>query len=138
MLRREQDRIGAELGTTESRQVTLDASLDDWQQVMDLAVQFRRAAPAPTGAEATARGALQHHRASRGRGRQDAAAVPDEVHVRDGHVAEAAYKEPFDLLFLNPSSNTTMWWPLADEMARHLSATRGVTARGRTPRVIRS
>jgi hypothetical protein len=46
MLRREQDHIGSELRTIESRQVTPDASLDDWQAVMDLAVQFRRAAPA--------------------------------------------------------------------------------------------
>jgi hypothetical protein len=28
--------------------------------------------------------------------------VLDEVHVRDGHVVEAAYKEPFDLLFSVP------------------------------------
>ena len=30
------------------------------------------------------------------------AAVLDEVHVRDGHVIDAAYKEPFDLLFSSP------------------------------------
>jgi hypothetical protein len=30
------------------------------------------------------------------------AAVLDQVHVRDGHVIEAAYKEPFDLLFSVP------------------------------------
>ena len=29
-------------------------------------------------------------------------AVLDDVRVRDGHVAEAAYKEPFDLLFIVP------------------------------------
>jgi hypothetical protein len=29
-------------------------------------------------------------------------AVLDEVHVREGHVVEAAYKEPFDLLFSVP------------------------------------
>jgi exonuclease VII small subunit len=40
MLRREQDRVGAELRTIESGQVALDASLDDWQEVMDLAVRF--------------------------------------------------------------------------------------------------
>jgi hypothetical protein len=39
-LRREQDRIGAVLRTIESRQVAVDASLDDWQEVMDLAVRF--------------------------------------------------------------------------------------------------
>ena len=40
MLRREQDRIGAVLRTIESRQVAVDASLDDWQEVLDLAVRF--------------------------------------------------------------------------------------------------
>ena len=49
MLRREQDRIGAEIRAIESRQGVLD-----------------------------------------------------EVHVRDSHVVEAAYKEPFDLLFSSP------------------------------------
>ncbi|GEM_PF-4157754 len=45
------------------------------------------------------------------------AAVLDEVHVRDGHVVEAAYKEPFDLP-LSPRSNTTMWWALRDSNPR--------------------
>ena len=53
------------------------------------------------------------HRLPPGR-RPDAAAfnaaVLDEVHVRDGRVVEAAYKEPFDCSFLRRSSNTTMWW----------------------------
>jgi DNA-binding NarL/FixJ family response regulator len=40
MLRREQNRVGAELRTIECGQVALDASLDDWQQVMELAVRF--------------------------------------------------------------------------------------------------
>lgn len=40
MLRREQERIGAELRAIESRQGVLDGSLDDWQDVMDLAVRF--------------------------------------------------------------------------------------------------
>ena len=30
--------------------------------------------------------------------------------MRDGHVVEAAYKEPFDLLIAVRSSSTTMWW----------------------------
>jgi hypothetical protein len=30
------------------------------------------------------------------------------TYVRDGRVVEAAYKEPFDLLF--SVRNTTMWW----------------------------
>jgi hypothetical protein len=36
MLRREQERIGVDLRAIESRQAVLDASLDDWQEVMDL------------------------------------------------------------------------------------------------------
>ena len=40
MLRREQERIGVELRVIEARQATLDASLDDWQEVMDLALRF--------------------------------------------------------------------------------------------------
>ena len=30
------------------------------------------------------------------------AAVLDEVHIPDGHVVDAAYKKPFDLLFSSP------------------------------------
>ena len=40
MFRREQDRVGAELRTIECGQVALDASLDDWQEVIELAVRF--------------------------------------------------------------------------------------------------
>ena len=38
MLRREQERIGAELRTIESRQAVLNASLDDWQEGRSQAV----------------------------------------------------------------------------------------------------
>jgi hypothetical protein len=55
MLRRKQDCAGAELRTIESRQAVLGASLDDWQEVMDLAVRFSTRCAAPAGAEATAR-----------------------------------------------------------------------------------
>ncbi len=83
MLRREQERIGAELRSIESRQSVLDA----WQDVMDLAVRF------------STRGATTYRRAGDRARRLLNAAVLDEVHVRDGHVVEAAYKELFDLLF---------------------------------------
>ena len=38
--RREQERIGAELRTIESRQATLDANLEECREVMDLALRF--------------------------------------------------------------------------------------------------
>ena len=90
MLRREQERIGAELRSIESRQGILDGSLDDWQEVMDLAVRF------------SIRCATAYRRAGDRTRRLLNAAVLDEVHVRDGHVVEAAYKDPFDLLFSSP------------------------------------
>ena len=90
MLRREQDRIGAELRTVESRQAVLEASLDDWQEVMDLALRF------------STRCATAYRRGGDRTRRLLNSAVLDEVHVRDGHVVEAAYKEPFDLLFSVP------------------------------------
>ena len=90
MLRREQERIGTELRTIESRQATLGASLEDWQEVMDLAIRF------------STHCATAYRRGSDRTGRLFNTAVLDEVHVRDGHVVEAAYKEPFDLLFAVP------------------------------------
>jgi len=38
MLRREQERIGVEVRSIESRQAILEASLADWQEVMNLAL----------------------------------------------------------------------------------------------------
>ena len=90
MLRREQDRIGAEQRTVESRQAVLDASLEDWQEVMGLALRF------------STRCATAYRRGGDRTWRLFNAAVLDEVHVRDGHVVEPAFKEPFDLLFAVP------------------------------------
>ncbi|MGH9109872.1 MAG: hypothetical protein ACRDY3_10505, partial [Acidimicrobiales bacterium] len=92
MLRREQERIGAELRSVESRQGVLDGSFEEWQDVMNLALRF------------STRCATAYHRAGDRTRRLLNAAVLDEVHVRDGHVVEAAYKdkEPFDLLFSSP------------------------------------
>ncbi|MDA8356734.1 MAG: hypothetical protein M0Z95_10670, partial [Actinomycetota bacterium] len=90
MLRHEQERIGAELRAVESRQGVLDGSLDDWQDVMDLALRF------------STRCATAYRRAGDRTRKLLNAAVLDKVHVRAGHVVEAAYKEPFDLLFSSP------------------------------------
>ena len=65
-------------------------SLDDWQEVMDLALRF------------STRCATAYRRGSDRTRRLFNAAVLDDVRVRDGHVVEAAYKEPFDLLFSVP------------------------------------
>jgi hypothetical protein len=57
---------------------------------MDLALQF------------STRCATAYRRGGARTRRLFNAAVLDEVHVRDGHVVEATYKEPFDLLFSSP------------------------------------
>ncbi len=90
MLRHEQERIGAELRSIESRQSILDANLDDWQEVMNLAIRF------------STRCASAYRRGSDRTRRLFNTAVLDDVRVRNGHVVEAAYKEPFDLLFPVP------------------------------------
>lgn len=68
----------------------LDASLEDWQDVMDLALGF------------STRCATAYRRAWDWTRRLLNAAVLDQVHVRESHVVEAAYEEPFDLLFSSP------------------------------------
>jgi site-specific DNA recombinase len=90
MLRREQERIGTELRAVESRQAVIESSVDDWQEVMNLALRLTTSC---------ARG----YRRAGGRTRKlFNTAVLDQVQVRDGHVVEAGYKEPFDLLFSVP------------------------------------
>lgn len=90
MLRHEQERIGTELRAIESRQAALEATLEDWQDVMGTALRF-----ATTCARA-------YRRAGDRTRKLYNAAVLEQVLVRDGHVTEAAYKEPFDLLFSEP------------------------------------
>ena len=90
MLRHEQERIAAELRAIEARQATLDGSLDDWQEVMDLALRF------------SSRCGTAYRRAGDRTRRLFNAAVLDQVNVGEGHVVEATYKEPFDLLFAVP------------------------------------
>ena len=90
MLRHEQERIGADLRTIETRQASLDSQLDDWQEVMDLALRF------------STRCATAYRRGSDRTRKRFNTAVLHEVHVRDGHVETATYKEPFDALFCVP------------------------------------
>lgn len=79
-----------ELLTIDSRHATLDQNLEDWQEVMDLALRF------------STRCATAYRRGGDRTRRLFNAAVLAQVNVRDGHVVEAAYKEPFDLLFSSP------------------------------------
>jgi DNA invertase Pin-like site-specific DNA recombinase len=90
MLRHEQERISAELRTIESRMSTLNATLDEWQEVMDIALRF-----ATTCARAYQRAGDRSRKLFN-------SAVLERVLVRDGHIAEAEYKEPFDGLFVEP------------------------------------
>jgi hypothetical protein len=90
MLRHEQERIGAELRTIESRMSTLNATLDEWQEVMDIALRFATTC------------ALAYQRAGDRSRKLFNSAVLERVLVRDGHIAEAEYKEPFDGLFVEP------------------------------------
>jgi site-specific DNA recombinase len=90
ILRREQERIGTELRAVESRQASINSSLDDWQEVMNLALRFSTSC------------ARAYRRAGDRTRKLFNTAVLDQVHVRDGHVVEAGYKEPFDLLFSVP------------------------------------
>jgi site-specific DNA recombinase len=95
MLRREQERIGTELRAVESRQAVVVSSLDDWQEVMNLALRF------------STNCARAYRRAGHRTRKLFNTAVLDEVHARDGHVVEAGYKEPSISSSLCRSSNTT-------------------------------
>lgn len=90
MLRHEQDRIGAELRTIENRHASLDCQLDDWQEIMDLALRF------------STRCATAYRRGSDRTRQRFNAALLHQVHVRNGHLESATYKEPFDALFHVP------------------------------------
>ncbi|MBF6557007.1 MAG: recombinase zinc beta ribbon domain-containing protein [Acidimicrobiales bacterium] len=90
MLRHEQGRIATELQSIESRMAGLDATLEDWQEVMNTALRF---------ATNCGRG---YRRAGDRTRKLFNTAVFDRVLVRDGHVTEMAYKEPFELLFSVP------------------------------------
>ncbi len=108
MLRREQERIGAGLRAVQSRQAVIESSLDDWQEVMNLARRFS------TSCARACRRAGDRTR------KLFNTAVIDQVQVRDGHVVEAGYKEPFDLLFSVPKFE----YDVVVEVLRRYSNTR--------------
>ena len=87
MLRSEQERIGGELRTTEQRLASVDATLQQWREVLETAMRFA----ADCG--------QAYRRASHKTRRLFNAAVFDRLEVRDRKLAGVAYQPPFDLLF---------------------------------------
>ena len=98
MLRGEQARIGTELRAIEARQ----AVIDDWQEVMDLALRFstRCATAYRRGDDPTRR--LFHY------------PVLDQVHVPEGRSSNRPTRSVSICSLPCPSSNTTMWWAVED------------------------
>jgi site-specific DNA recombinase len=90
ILRQEQDRITTELRGIASHQSALDATLDDWQCVMNTALRF------------ATRCGNGYRRASDRTRRLYNTAILQRVLVRDGHITEPEYQEPFDVLFSVP------------------------------------
>ena len=88
-LRTEQERIAGGMGTIDARLATLDASLEDWQELIGTSLRFA------TNCGRTYRRADERKR------KEFNTAVLEEVLVRDGHVVDAAYQAPFDLHVLD-------------------------------------
>ncbi len=89
-LRTEQDRIGREARRIEERLATVDASLEEWQEVLSVAIRF-----------ASDCGAAYARADDRTRHLYNQAIFEDLL-VREGKVAEARFRAPFDLLFSSP------------------------------------
>ena len=89
-LRTEQERIAGGMGTIDARLATLDASLEDWQDLISTSLRFATNC------------ARIYRRAGDSRRKEFNTAVLEEVLVRNGHVVNAAYQAPFDLLFAIP------------------------------------
>jgi hypothetical protein len=86
-LRREQERINGETRTLQDRPSQVDASLGEWQTVLDIGIRFA------ADCAAAYRRATEKTRALFNQ------AVFEQLLVRDGRIAEGRYGSPFDLLF---------------------------------------
>jgi site-specific DNA recombinase len=86
-LRREQERINSGAHTLQDRLTQVDASLDEWQAVLDIAIRF------------AADCASAYRRASGKTRSLFNQAIFEQLLVRDGRVGEARYLAPFDLVF---------------------------------------
>ena len=102
MLRREQERIGVELRTIESRQGVLDGSLDGWQDVMDLALRF------------STRCATGYRRA--GTGPANSSTPPCSTRSTSATATSSTRptRSRSTCSSLRRSSNTEMWWAVED------------------------
>jgi hypothetical protein len=87
MLREEQNRLRREIADVESRLRDVDATLAQWQDILDIAGRFARSC------SAAYRVANERTRTLYNR------AVFDTLIVRDGRIAEPRYAEPFGLVF---------------------------------------
>ena len=115
-LRTEQERIAGGMGTIDARLAALDASLEDWQDLISTSLRFATNC------------ARIYRRAGDSRRKEFNTAVLEEVLVRDGHVVNAAYQAPFDLLFAMPkfeyedvvevTSHTAGAWRLSRDKGR--------------------
>jgi hypothetical protein len=87
VLRTEQQRIGGELRTAEQRLTKIDATLEQWREVLETAMRF------------AADCAQTYRKASRKTRRLFNQAVFDRIEVCDRKLASVTYQAPFDLLF---------------------------------------
>jgi hypothetical protein len=89
-LRTEQERINRDAHRLQDRLTSVDASLEEWQEVLRTAIRF-----------ASDCAAAYRRADDRTRPRFNTA-VFEQLLVREGRVAEARYRAPFDLLFAVP------------------------------------
>jgi hypothetical protein len=87
VLRAEQQRIGGELRTAEQRLASVDATLEQWREVLETAMRFA----ADCG--------QAYRRASRKTRRLFNQAVFERIEVCDRKLTSISYQAPFDLLF---------------------------------------
>ena len=87
MLREEQERLRREIADVESRLRDVDATLAQWQKILDIAMRFARSCGAAYRV-ANERTRTLYNRA-----------VFETLIVRDGRIAEPHYAEPFGLVF---------------------------------------
>jgi hypothetical protein len=116
MLWREQERIGVQLRAIEARQATLDASLEGWQEAVDLALRF------------STRCATAYHRAADRTRRLLNAALLDEVPYEMATSSTRTTRSPSTCSSLRRSSNTAMWWRRGDSNPRPPACKAGALA----------
>ena len=88
VLRSEQQRIAGEVCEVEERLKGVEATLAEWQEILAIALTF-------------ATNCSQAYRSASGRNRKlYNSAVFERLAVRNGEIAEVAYREPFGQLFV--------------------------------------